>query len=185
MTFAVKDKKLFISTIILVVFHAVGIVGLQTIFRETFIQLSSLNLILSCVLLFINHTKLNKSFFLYFIFTYFSGFFIELVGIKTGAIFGSYSYGDSLGIKLFQNDKEENEFNQFIKQRNIIVHNRGIISKEFSKEFSTEEVKYIEGQKLNFNYEQLSMINGAIMNFISELDLMICKKFKLETIKVL
>jgi hypothetical protein len=94
-------------------------------------------------------------------------------------------FNTRLGIKMFQNETEEKNFNQFIKQRNLIVHNRGIISKEFSKEFSTDKIIYEVGNKLLFNYANLSLINGVIINLIAELDLLICEKFKLETIKVI
>jgi len=100
MSFAIKDKKLFISTIILIVFHLVGIVGLQTSYRNAFIQLSSFNLLLSFVLLLINHKQFNAHFFVFVIITYIICYSIELAGIKTSAIFGNYSYGDTLGIKL-------------------------------------------------------------------------------------
>ncbi len=94
-------------------------------------------------------------------------------------------FNTRLGIKMFQNETEEKNFNQFVKQRNLLVHNRGIISKEFSKEFSTEKVFYEVGNKLVFNYTNLSIINGHIINLIAELDLQICEKFKLETIKII
>ena len=94
-------------------------------------------------------------------------------------------FNTRLGIKMFHNETEEKNFNQFVKQRNLLVHNRGIISKEFSKEFSTEKVFYEVGNKLVFNYATLSIINGHIINLIAELDLQICEKFKLETIKII
>ena len=64
------------------------------------------------------------------------------------------------------------------------VHNRGIISKEFAKEFSNEHVTYNPGNILVYSYENLSNINGAMTNLIVDLDLKICKKFKLETVKL-
>ena len=30
------------------------------------------------------------------------GFVIEVIGVKTGYVFGSYSYGDSLGFKILE-----------------------------------------------------------------------------------
>ena len=92
-------------------------------------------------------------------------------------------FSSRLGINIFQNEKDEKDFNHFLKQRNLIVHNRGIISKEFSKEFSNQQINYVVGAKLNFNYEQLSIMNGGIVNFISDLDVVIREKFQLSTIK--
>ncbi|MBW8241800.1 hypothetical protein K1F50_03240 [Muricauda oceani] len=93
-------------------------------------------------------------------------------------------FSDRLGIQLFENEIAEKNFEQFIKQRNLIVHNRGIISKEFAKDFSNEYVTYNPGNILVFSYENLSDINGAMTNLIVDLDLKISEKFKLETIKL-
>ena len=60
-----------------------------------------LNLLLSISLLLWNHTEFNKSFFTFFVLTFLTGYFIEVVGVKTGMIFGNYSYGPTLGFKLF------------------------------------------------------------------------------------
>lgn len=93
-------------------------------------------------------------------------------------------FSDRLGIQLFENEILEKNFEQFIKQRNLIVHNRGIISKEFAKDFSNEHVTYTPGNILVFSYENLSNINGAMTNLIADLDMKISKKFKLETLKL-
>lgn len=90
-------------------------------------------------------------------------------------------FNDKLGIKLFKDDIVEKNFSQFIKQRNLIVHNRGIISKEFASEFSNEFVTYTPGNILVFSYENLSRINGSMTNLVADIDLEICHKFKLET----
>lgn len=95
-----KDKRLFVSTIILVVVHLAGIIGLQTEHKDLFLICTPLNLLLSISLLFWNHTEFNKSFFIFSILTFLVGYFIEVVGIKTGMIFGHYSYGKTLGFKL-------------------------------------------------------------------------------------
>ncbi len=93
-------------------------------------------------------------------------------------------FSDRLGIQLFENEIVEKNFEQFIKQRNLIVHNRGIISKEFAKDFSNEHVTYNPGNILVFSYENLSNINGAMTNLIADLDIKISEKFKLETLKL-
>lgn len=92
-------------------------------------------------------------------------------------------FNDKLGIKLFKDNIVEKNFSQFVKQRNLIVHNRGIISKEFALEFSNESTTYTHGNTLTFTYENLSRINGAMTNLVVDLDLEICKKFKLKTYK--
>ena len=90
---------------------------------------------------------------------------------------------DKLGIELFENQTIENNFVQFIKQRNIIVHNRGIINQEFIDEF--KNCGFTLGHSLYFKYENLSIINKEISNIISEIDLKVRNKFDLEAISVL
>ena len=93
-------------------------------------------------------------------------------------------FSDKLGIELFQTAIEEKNFDQFVKQRNLIVHNRGIITKEFSKQFSSEHGSWEVGNTLTFTYENLSNINGVMTNLMVDLDLAICEKFNLNTVEL-
>lgn len=93
-------------------------------------------------------------------------------------------FSSRLGIQIFKNLDEEKSFNKLIKQRNLIVHNRGIISKEFSKEFSTNDIEFEVGKTIFFSYASLSEINGKITNFISDLELILCEKFKLDKVNL-
>lgn len=96
-----KDKRLFVSTIILVVVHLAGIIGIQTEYKDLFLMCTPVNLLLSIGLLFWNHSEFNKSFFIFSILTFLLGYIVEVAGVKTGMIFGDYSYGKTLGLKLF------------------------------------------------------------------------------------
>ena len=103
-----KDKRLFampagwqVSMAILVFMHFSGIVGIQSSFKDLFLLCTPFTLLLSITLLFWNHTEYNKSFFIFSALTFLTAYFIEVLGVKTGMIFGNYSYGNTLGIKLF------------------------------------------------------------------------------------
>ena len=91
--------RLFVSTIILVIIHIVGIIGIHSPLRDLFLMLTPFNLIMCIMLLFINHSNFNKSFFLFCFITFFISFFIEVAGVFTGIVFGNYSYGKTLGLK--------------------------------------------------------------------------------------
>lgn len=95
-----KNKRLFISAAILLIVHIAGIIGLQTSYRDLFLGLTPINLLLSASLLFINHQQFNKNFILFAVITLLSGFFVEVAGVRTGAIFGSYWYEETLGWKV-------------------------------------------------------------------------------------
>lgn len=90
-----------ISIIFIIVFHVVGLVGFLTPFlHELFISLVPFHLLLMAGILIINQKELSINFWLGAIIITVAGFLVELLGITTGKIFGSYAYGDTLGIKL-------------------------------------------------------------------------------------
>lgn len=87
---------------VLIIFYTVGIVGLLLpSSRAYFLSLSFFNLMLSfCIVLVARKLK----FFPFLLFTICCiayGFLAELIGTKTGYLFGDYSYGASLGFKIF------------------------------------------------------------------------------------
>jgi len=86
-----------------VIFYAVGITGMSVPFTfPLFVQLTPLALLLSAVALAMFHTDYSKKSLLIFGLIYFAGFFIEVLGVQTGLIFGNYIYGTGLGIKVFK-----------------------------------------------------------------------------------
>lgn len=96
-----KDKRLFVSAAILIVVHLSGIIGIHSSYKELFLLCTPFNLLLSIGLLFWNHNDFQKPFLIFSAIAFFSGFLIEVMGVKTGVIFGDYSYGNTLGWKLF------------------------------------------------------------------------------------
>ncbi len=91
-------------------------------------------------------------------------------------------FNTKLKIKLFEDINNENDFNQIIKERNLIVHNRGVITTELANEF--EMYQNSVGKKLFYTFEQLSIINKIISNIIVEIDLKLAKKYNLQTIEI-
>ena len=86
----------------LVIFYSVGVAGMiipQT--RELFKALVPLNLLLNVMLLLIYHGRLDVRFAWKALVIYSAGFIVEIAGVNTGLIFGSYEYGPTLGPQLF------------------------------------------------------------------------------------
>ncbi|MBN1131567.1 MAG: carotenoid biosynthesis protein [Bacteroidales bacterium] len=86
---------------ILVLFYAVGLAGMivpQT--RELFKLLTPFTLLLSTALLLVHHQNYSGRFWLTAVMIFLAGFFVEVIGVNTGVIFGDYSYGPTLGVKL-------------------------------------------------------------------------------------
>lgn len=81
---------------ILFVFHFVGV--LLFAYHPESAELSFLTLLV-CGILILLHEN-SKNYKVYLIIGI-AGYVIELIGVNTQYLFGSYSYGDSLGIKIF------------------------------------------------------------------------------------
>jgi bisanhydrobacterioruberin hydratase len=91
-----RDRNIIIF---LVLIHLAGVIGFLSPYKDTFRLLSSLNIIVATFLVLYCHPgKSIKVFLIFFVIT-FSGYLIEVLGVATGKIFGSYQYGISLGPK--------------------------------------------------------------------------------------
>ncbi len=101
--------------------YLAGFLGMQfSVTRPLFLQLTSFNLWVSTLLLlFFHELPINRYYekakgnkannqvgwdnltISYFIAVALLGFIIEVIGVKTGKIFGVYQYGNTLGFKVF------------------------------------------------------------------------------------
>ena len=98
--FHLKSQSKFVIGFV-ILFYCVGVAGM--LIPETFDlfkKLIPLALLLSFSLLFLFHTDFSQKTMMAFLLVYLSGFFVESAGVKTGEIFGSYYYGNSLGVKV-------------------------------------------------------------------------------------
>ncbi len=89
-------------------------------------------------------------------------------------------FHNRLGLDIFKTDVQRKNINFYIKQRNLTVHNKRKISKEFAKQFP--EFENDIGQYLNFEFKYVSKMNLILFNFLATLDEEIAQKFKLKTI---
>ncbi|MEM7103923.1 MAG: carotenoid biosynthesis protein [Bacteroidota bacterium] len=92
-----KNEK--IAAGIITIVYIVGIVGILLPIHPEFILLTPLNLAFSLYILLSFHRKWDVGFYLFAAVCMLVGFFIEVAGVKTGVIFGEYSYGQTLGPK--------------------------------------------------------------------------------------
>lgn len=97
-----NNYRTLIFTIVALMYF-VGFVGLKfTVTQAYFKLLSPFNLWTSLILLLLFHQDFQAKFITFAIITFLSGFFIEVIGVHTGLIFGEYQYGKTLGLKLFE-----------------------------------------------------------------------------------
>ena len=94
-----KEKQI---RFFLIIFFVVGILGVALpISRNLFITLIPLALLLSIIVLIPFHqSETRKKEVLVFLSIPLVSFLIEAAGVRYGFIFGIYSYGDGLGIKI-------------------------------------------------------------------------------------
>ena len=94
-----NELKKYIPLIIICILHSVGLFGFF-IDHLKFQSLSPLNLIISSLLVVLMSSYKRTDFYISLIAVSIIGFLIEVVGVKTGYIFGRYYYGQSLGFHL-------------------------------------------------------------------------------------
>lgn len=89
------------AIIYLTVIYLIGVVGMLTpATLSLFIFLVPVNIMLAATVAGVYHTGFTSKFIFTCMLIYIGGFVIEWLGVKTGVIFGSYIYGEGLGIKL-------------------------------------------------------------------------------------
>ena len=95
------NRTLFCS-IIIVLFHLVGLYGFLTPALELlFIKLVPYHLLLMLGVMVFTVNDRSLGLIKFTAVVYLAGFFIEVIGVNTGQIFGDYIYGTALGIKLW------------------------------------------------------------------------------------
>ena len=92
----VKEVQKFIF-----IFYVIGVIGfLLPWTKNFFVTIIPFALLLGIYLLAIYHSPYTKKGLFSFVLIFVTSFFIEVVGVNTGIIFGSYVYGSGLGIKF-------------------------------------------------------------------------------------
>jgi len=81
-------------------FHVSALIGISMGHFNWFVEKTPLNLSLMCVLTYfvMKPAKFKHHFVLFLIFLI--GMAVEILGVQYGMFFGSYSYGDNLGLKV-------------------------------------------------------------------------------------
>ena len=98
--FLIKKNKDIVGCF-LVILNIAGAIGLSNEFLSNlFLSLVPYNLILTFLLCFV-YVSFKKYYIPIFLIVL-TGFFIEVIGVKTGILFGMYTYGDTLGFKILE-----------------------------------------------------------------------------------
>lgn len=96
-------KKVKIATGIVTLFYVSGFIGMAIPeSRDWFLTLTPLNLLVTAGLYLWANDSYDRNIVLSFVTIFLIGFFVEVVGVKTGLLFGTYKYGAPLGWKLWE-----------------------------------------------------------------------------------
>jgi len=91
--------SVYFSIFILLLFHISGLIGMNTSSKEWFLMLTPLNLLISVFVLFRHENLKNIKLIFFMLLIFLLGYFLEVLGVNTGLIFGEYMYGPVLGFK--------------------------------------------------------------------------------------
>jgi putative membrane protein len=95
----IKVNKIAVAVII--VFHLVGLLGfLIPALTPYFLKLVPFHLLLMFAVIIFAYNADVKRLLLFVSGVFLCGFLVEVLGVHTGKIFGSYYYGDTLGYKI-------------------------------------------------------------------------------------
>jgi len=90
------------TVLVLCLYYAVGLAGLSIEWtRPIFQALIPFTLLCSLFFLWLFHENADLRIYLTGLAIYLAGYLVESVGVNTGAVFGEYVYGKTLGIKLW------------------------------------------------------------------------------------
>lgn len=97
----IAKNKIAISILIIWLFNISGIIGILSSYSDWFLKLTPLNLLIYLVLIIWNLEHISKKFLIAFSIPFFIGFLTEYLGVNYGLLFGTYSYGENLGVKIW------------------------------------------------------------------------------------
>jgi putative membrane protein len=98
---AIRRFLPWICAMVLVIFYTVGMFGITGAHPEKFVPLSWLILLISVAMIVLPMEKLSSGEAVVMFAIMVLGFIVEVIGVMTGALFGEYHYGASLGWKFY------------------------------------------------------------------------------------
>lgn len=94
-----KRLKAPLSVILLCTLYALVLLG-TTMFNADLIHFTTLLLLISTFVLFLNHARIDSLFVVYAGIVFVGSWIIEWAGVETRKIFGQYFFGNNLGFKI-------------------------------------------------------------------------------------
>jgi putative membrane protein len=100
-SFQLSERGAIKLVSLVAVMHLAGALGLAwSVSRPFFVWATPFNLLFASFLLLIFHQKWEQKFFQFSVLCFLVGYGIEVLGVHTGLVFGTYWYGQTLGFKI-------------------------------------------------------------------------------------
>jgi bisanhydrobacterioruberin hydratase len=93
-------SRIQIATAIAILFHTIGFAGIVFLKDAFFIRATPFNLLLSLFLIVYTQREKNKAFYFFTASVVLLGILVEIAGVNTALVFGSYTYGAALGYRV-------------------------------------------------------------------------------------
>lgn len=96
-----RDRKATIAIVIIVLFHVVGLIGFFIpVLQPLFLKIVPFHLLLMLAVVVYSHQSFGLKLVKFALIVFTLGFLVEWTGVHYHLIFGNYSYGKTLGLKL-------------------------------------------------------------------------------------
>ncbi len=99
---SLSRNKFKLIVLLLLITYVVGLLGILSPYRESFLSLSFYHLFVTFILLVVSYYKLTRDTLIAMTFAFSVGIIAEWIGVHTNILFGDYSYGDNLGPKIWE-----------------------------------------------------------------------------------
>lgn len=102
-SFATYSRPVFISKLLIIIIHLVGIIGMALPVTQPYFQIFTPFHLLICLGILLSfHKDWSIQFLLFAAGAFLLGFGFEVLGVQTGFPFGNYTYGPVLGVQLVE-----------------------------------------------------------------------------------
>jgi uncharacterized membrane protein len=87
---------------IIIILHLVGWLGFSSSYQSYFLMLTPVNLLISSFLVLKFQRKFEMPIIVLLVVSFLVGMATEIIGVKTGYLFGDYTYGSVMGPKVME-----------------------------------------------------------------------------------
>lgn len=97
---SISQNKVQWATGIALLIHCVGLMGMIWIETNWFARMTPLNLVIMFSLVVWTQPEKKRNFYIFLALSFFVGMLSEIIGVKTGLLFGNYAYGAIMGFQI-------------------------------------------------------------------------------------